>query len=93
MPAPSGLSPDASAQLRRLLNLAPDAGDDAIVAAVIHQLRLTEAALEVGFTKDFNEAVYRGRAEFADRDQWAELFYRDPDTTREFLAQERRTRL
>lgn len=84
---PQGLSPDATAQLRRLLKLAPNADDDAVLRSVTVALRLTDAALEVGFTKAFNEAVAGGRVDVGDRDHWAECFYENPDTTREFLAQ------
>ena len=85
----SALSPEATVKLRHLLKLAPDAGDDVIVTAVVNQLRYADAALEVGFVKTWNEARAGGRVAEADRDYWAAAFYENPDLAREFLAQDR----
>ncbi len=86
-PSHRSIAPATAAELRAVLKLAPDAGDLEVLREVIACRRLTDGALEVGFSKFFAEAVASGYAEVTEREQWADLFYRDPDTTREFLTQ------
>lgn len=82
------LAPATIAELRKLLQLQADAEDEHFLAAVSNLRRLTDAALEIGFSRTFTEAVAEGRADPLEREFWAERFYRDPDTAREDLARD-----
>lgn len=82
-----GISPTTAAQIRRLLDLPDGVGDDEVRRAVVSRVRLATAALNLGFSVLFEQAMRAGRADRDHRDFWREQFENDPEQTREFLAQ------
>ena len=84
---PRGVGPAAAAQIRRLLDLPAEADDDEVRQAVFNRVRIAAAALDVGFSATFRQAVAGGRADPAHKEFWLEQFYNDPDAARQWLAQ------
>ena len=81
------MGPAAAAQIRRLLELPAEANDDEVRRAVASRVTIAGAALDLGFSATFRQAVAGGRAEAAHRDFWRDQFFDDPEQTREFLSQ------
>ncbi len=82
-----GVGPAAAAQIRRLLELPAEATDDEVRRAVANRVAIAGAALDVGFSATFRQAVAGGRADPAHHDFWRDVFLSDPQQTREFLSQ------
>jgi len=85
--APRAIAPATAAQIRRLLELSDEAGDDEIRRKVATQADVVKAALDLGFSTTFRLATLTGQVDPAERDFWREQFYDNPDRAREFLAQ------
>ncbi len=85
--APRAIAPATAAQIRRLLELSAEAGDDEIRREVAKQVHLLKAVLDLGFSKAFHHATLTGQVDPAERDFWREQFHDNPDRAREFLAQ------
>lgn len=81
------IGPAVAAQVRRLLDLPAEADDAEVRQAVYQRIAIAEAALAVGFSAAFHQAVAGGRADPAHKDFWRDEFYDDPEQTRELLAQ------
>jgi len=85
--SPRAIAPATAAQIRRLLELSDEAGDDEIRRKVATQVDVVKAALDLGFSTTFRLATLTGQVDPAERDFWREQFYDNPDRAREFLAQ------
>ena len=85
--APHAIAPATAAQIRRLLELSDEAGDDEIRRKVATQAATVKAALDLGFSATFRLATLTGQVDPAERDFWREQFHDNPDRAREFLAQ------
>jgi hypothetical protein len=73
------------AELRRLLELEPDATDEQVVDAVVRLLGLKDAALGIGFASHFSDAMRKGRVHPAHEDAWRRAYFHDPPATRELM--------
>ena len=85
------LPPTAAAQLRRLLELEAGASAEQIVAAVVRLRDLSDAALSVGFSAEWQSVMQRGRVDARHRETWRRNFYDDPESTRALLRAERKS--
>jgi len=84
---PRAIAPATAAQIRRLLALPDETGDDEIRREVAKQVHLVKAVLDLGFSTAFRHATLTGQVDSVERDFWREQFHDNPDRAREFLAQ------